>query len=288
MFDTAVVCTDLTSDSDALVRCAGGLGVLGVRQAVLTHVVDIFHDPQGATMRGREAEDTFERQCSDLERSGYNVRVEAAVGHPAHAVDEVRRRHSAALIVVGSHGRGIFGQSRPGTLDAGELHASGTPIFVASLDPEIDPGASEVVGSRVLGKVLLCTDLSASSEHAFMQARALARLGAREFVVAHVIGAAGPAMQGGDHTRAERLAQMRETLLDAGAETVEVLVLYGSPAEELSRQAASGEFTLVVLGGARGGRYGGLTGHVGDRVMQDARTPVLLVPARNTTGGPGA
>lgn len=284
MFDKAVVCTDLTSDSDLLVSCAGGLRVLGVREAVLTHVVDIFRDPGGLLLSSPEAEDAFERQLTMLEDSGYAVHIEAPLGLPAFSLEEVRKRHAASLIVVGTHGRGMLDEPFSGSTSSDLVQLSETPLFVASLSATSSSAASAVVCGQVLGKVLYCTDFSQTAARAFTHLESLARLGAREFVLMHVRDtefSAGDSSDMPESFRREtvRLSRMREALLDAGAGQVEIRVVYGCPAEELANRATSGEFTLIVMG-SRGRRSerDGFLGGVSDRVVRDARTPLLLVP----------
>lgn len=284
MFDKAIVCTDLTPDSDRLVGCAGGLRVLGVREAVLTHVVDIFRDPGGLLLSSYEAEETFERQLLMLEDSGFAVHVEAPMGHPAFSLEEVRKRHAASLIVVGSHGRDAFGDPFSGSTSSDLLQLSATPVFVAAVGAGQGLVGSALARGRVLGKVLYCTDFSEPASTAFAHVVALARLGAKEFVIMHVRDADRESDHDGilpdcDRRETVRLAHMREALFEAGAGHVELRIVYGSPAEELARRGASGEFTLIVMG-SRGRRTDGneFLGGVSDRVVREARTPLLLVP----------
>ncbi len=289
MFDKAVVCTDLSPDSDLLVGCAGGLSVLGVREAVLTHVVDIFRDPRGMSLGTPEAEDAFERQLAMLEDSGYAVHVEAPMGLPAFSLEEVRRRHAASLIVVGSHGRGVFGQPFSGSTSSDLVQLSQTPVFVAALGGAGSLADSALACGRVLGKVLCCTDFSEAADQAFLQAEELARLGAREFVLMHVRDTEHVAEDGSDtladrdRRDAVRLSHMREALLAVGADHVEIRVTDGSPGRELALRAASDEFTLIVMGsGGQGDGRDVFLGRVSDRVVREARTPLLLVPVCHT------
>lgn len=287
MFDKAVICTDLTADSDRLVGCAGALRVLGVREAVLTHVVDVFSGGAAALPGRGAAEDTFERQLAMLEDSGFDVHVEAPMGHPAFSLEEVRRRHAASLIVVGSHGKNVFRGPFSGSISSDLVQLSESPVFVANLNEGDDAASSALVCARVLGRVLFCTDFSDSAEQAFVELRALARQGAREFVLLHVQDrdrvsrAPRDLLPEYDRRDAVRLAHMRTELLDAGAESVEIRIIYGVPGPEIAERAASGEFTLVVMGSrGRGSTRDAFLGGVSDQAVREAQTPLLLVPAR--------
>jgi len=106
MFQRAIICTDLSPSSDSIVACAGALGVLGVREAILTHIIDIAEGMPSSARRDVDA--LFGRQARDLETAGIRVKVDTSVGYPSYAIEEVAERHDADLIVIGSHRKGLF------------------------------------------------------------------------------------------------------------------------------------------------------------------------------------
>lgn len=106
MYEKAVMCTDLTAESDDLVACAGGLRVFGFNVVVLTHVVDVFSS--GDVMPSNQAEVVFARQIETLENHGFCVHIEAPMGHPVFSLRNLSREYGASLIVVASHGTGVI------------------------------------------------------------------------------------------------------------------------------------------------------------------------------------
>lgn len=284
MFEKAVICTDLGSESDALVSCAGTLSALGLRQAVLTHLVDVFGSTPGGAMSTGGAEETFARQMALLEARGITVRVEAPLGHPAFSLEEVRKRHGASLIVIGSQGRGMFDQPLSGSISSDLVQLSEAPVLVASFVDGPDEG--DMAG--LLGNVLLCTDFSSAAHRAFEMVVGLASRGIARVTLCHVQDSPRIESYGGDvlaeydRRDAVRLAQLRERLVGAGVAEVVTEIVHASPVREIADRAESGEYSLVILGsrGRAEQREDGLLGGVSDRALRRACSPVLLIPAR--------
>ena len=287
MFETAIVCTDLSSDSDDLAACASGLAVLGVRKAILTHVVNIFDDPEGVFASTNEAAETYQRQLESLERSGLTVRVEAPLGHPALSLEQVRRRHSADLIVMGHHGAGGPDAAGSHSISADLLQLSDTPLL---LTPRAS-GGRESDRARalhaILRHVLCCVDPPDAASTVFDKLIDLIHNGVQDVTLLHVQDrqpggdSSGRAMPEHDRRDAVRMAHMRDALIAAGAKIVRNELVCGTPADELARRAASGEYSLIVLGNRAPFSHGEphRLGQVSDRIVKESTIPVLLVPA---------
>lgn len=286
-----MICTDLTPESDALVTAAGRLASLGMRHAVLTHVVDVFGARPGGAMSAGGAEETFVAQIAALENLGVSVRVEAPLGHPAFSLEEVRKRHGASVIVVGSHGHGMFDRTVCGSVSSDLMQMGETPVLVAS---STSSPASGTGFGGLLSDVLLCTDFSEAAARALSALLALASLSIERLTIVHVQDLQRIESQGCgtvdecDRRDAVRLARLKERLLAAGIAQVDTEIVHGSPADEIERRAESGEYTLVVLGsrGRAERSEEGLLGGVSDRVLKEAKSPLLLIPAPISPGGP--
>lgn len=286
MFEKAVVCTDLSPDSDCLVSCAGELRILGVRETILTHVVDVFGAAAPGDLAGRDADSAFERQVAILEGSGMRVRVEAPIGHPAYSLEEVRRQHGATLIVVGSHGKGVFGTPFSGSVSSDLLQLSETPVLFAAFDGLGcgSDGPAEAC-SRILASVLYCTDFSEAAERAFTCLEELVTQGIERVTLMHVQDTKRIETESAEmlpeHDRRDtlRLGRLRERLLTAGVGEVHIEVVHGTPTQSVAGAVAGGEYSLIVLGTrGRSQRATGMLGGVSDRVVREASTPILLVP----------
>jgi len=277
VYEKAVVCTDLSEESAALVACAAGLRALGLNEVVLTHVVDVFSGDRASVSARAEA--AFERQVEMLEARGLRVKVEAPLGHPAFSVREVAALHGASLVVAGTHGASMLAAPFSGSVSSDLVAVSRTPLFVAALMP----GESSV--PDVLEHVLVATDFSDAAESAFETAVGLVEVGARQFTLLHVQDVARimerewRTVEEFDRTDTIRLEQMRERLMAAGADRVETHLVHGSPAEELRCRGAAGVYSLIVMGSrGRSERTDAVLGRVSDRAMRATHTPILFVP----------
>ncbi len=286
MFETAIVCTDLSSDSDALVSCSAGLAALGVREAILAHVIDVSDDPRGLYAGTDEAEETYQRQYDSLVRSGLDVRVEALVGRPAFSLEEVRRRYAADLLVIGCRRVGEFGESLSGSISADLLQLSETPLLLASLPARTEDSDAVGMPCAILRKVLCCVDPPDTSSNVFDKLVELIDRGATDITLLHVqdrrlsLDHSDRSLPEHDCCDAVRMARMRDQLLAAGAESVRAELSYGSPTDELTSRASSGEYSLIVLGNrAQCSPHESHTlGEASDNVIRASMTPVLLVP----------
>ncbi|MDA3935786.1 MAG: universal stress protein [Actinomycetota bacterium] len=283
MYEKAVICTDLSADSDALVQCVAHLQSIGMRSVVLTHVVDIFSPSAGSQGAGA-CDAAFQRQVKVLEDHGITVTVDMPLGHAAFSLDEVSRRHRAGLIVVGSGSTGWFGAPFSDSASSDKVQLSRTPVLLAS------PGAVEMRLSgdcpSLLSNVLYATDFSDTAERAFGHLAYAVRMGAKRITLLHVqdtdliTRVAESCASEFDRRDAIRLIKIRERLEQCGSCDVTCDIVSGTPTNEVSRRSAEGEFTYVVLGShGRSLDAQGPLGGVSDSVIRDSIAPVLLVPS---------
>ena len=147
---------------------------------------------------------------------------------------------------------------------------------------------------NALKRILFCTDFSASADAAFGYVCGIARASGGRIVVMHVVASTyedpeyvsfvTPALRtqidDGIRGRVERELQERYTAQCPADTPCETLVAKGNPAEKILDAAARENIDLIVMG-SRGQTAMGhvFMGSVAQRVGQNSRVPVLLVPA---------
>jgi nucleotide-binding universal stress UspA family protein len=199
---------------------------------------------------------------------------------PAKAIQELAAGEEAALIVIGSSGRGAIGRVFAGTTAERLLHGAPCPVVVA-------PAGYAAAGDdiRTIG---VGYDGTEEAEAALAAAVTLARaLGARLDVV-EVLDArwmGTPVLMAGpgfvvptDELEARTRRHVREKVSELPSDVVaEPHVLIGTPEPELAQQTEQADLFVV---GSRG--YGPhravLLGSVSGRLVRDAACPVLVVP----------
>ncbi|MDI6711660.1 MAG: universal stress protein [Anaerosomatales bacterium] len=275
VFERAAICTDLTQSSASVVACAGALGELGIREAVLIHVIDV----RSAALSDVPHGNVFERQARLLEEAGIAVTVDAGLGYPAYEIETIADRHRADVIVIGSHRSGLFPEAFSGSTSSDVVRISTRPVLVVALEILGSPEQSRTVCSRLLASALFLTDLSSRSEVAARYLLSLARTGLRSVDLVHVVplGERSPA----DRAReaADRLGVLAVDLEVAGAEA-RVCVVHGRPVAVATDRVRSGSYSLVLV--APHEQPPGLPAldSVTNAVIKNTEAPVLVIPPR--------
>ena len=136
-------------------------------------------------------------------------------------------------------------------------------------------------------KILLATDLAATSSPATDEAFAMARRLGAELLIVSVIDPIALRLPSGrfrtriDQVRDEREAALRGLVQRGQREGLRVtsLVWEGDPAESIIEAAGAEGAEVIVLGSHARGRIGRLLrGSVSHRVVRDAGVPVVVVP----------
>ena len=136
-------------------------------------------------------------------------------------------------------------------------------------------------------KILLATDLAATSSPATDEAFAMARRLGAELLIVSVIDPTALRLPSGrfrtriDQVRDEREAVLRGLVQRGQREGLRVtsLVWEGDPAESIIEAAGAEGAEVIVLGSHARGRIGRLLrGSVSHRVVRDAGVPVVVVP----------
>jgi nucleotide-binding universal stress UspA family protein len=136
-------------------------------------------------------------------------------------------------------------------------------------------------------KILLATDLSAASAPATDEAFAMARRLDAELLIVSVIDPTALRLPGGRfRVRVDQVRDERETLAQdlvgrgrGDGLRVTFLVWEGDPAESILEASDAEGAEVIVLGSHARGRIGRmLHGSVSQRVVRDARVPVVVVP----------
>lgn len=136
-----------------------------------------------------------------------------------------------------------------------------------------------------LDRILLATDLSARSDRAMDRALMLAKREGAELVVLHVLE---PTPGNRYYPRTQPLARLAEIAraqlhhdLGDHADTAQVRIEDGDPAEVIERVAREHASTLIVVGVARIERLGRFTlGNTVERLVRGVEAPLLIVTDR--------
>lgn len=284
MFDKAIIASAALGSSRDIEGQVRTLRGLGVREVVLTHMVDVFDDAGDSWRSQAEAEKAFENEMSAFEACNMRVRAEVPLGHPAKLLGEMSDKHGAKLIVVESGNVALTGTGLGPSIDSDVFVRSETPVLVRPRN--VMDLAPRSIGERVL----FATDFSQTAARAFIKLVEIVRACGSRVDLLHVQDSthqdatSAAAVVECDRQDALRLARLKERLLREGARGVSIEIIDSSPAEEISKRSLSSRYSLIIMG-SRGssGETDGILGAVSGPVTRESVVPVLLVPPTHTS-----
>jgi nucleotide-binding universal stress UspA family protein len=205
------------------------------------------------------------------------------------AVDE----EQADAVVMGTHGRGLFGRLFIGSVTQALLRKLGVPILTVC----------RVSRPLEFKRILFATDFGPDSDKGFQVALGIAAQTGASLTVAHTVDKR-PAMTYEtpevhglfDEQRTEALKEAHDKFAQFKAEgtrrdlSVDCVLAEGEAAETLVRIADESEADFIVLGlRKKGAMARALLGSTAEPVIRAARVPVLSVPIDTKVGvEPGA
>jgi nucleotide-binding universal stress UspA family protein len=203
------------------------------------------------------------------------VRCEVATlhGDPALQILQAARDLEADLVVMATHGRKGVRRVVLGSVTEAVLHATPCPLLTI---PPFAAGAGEP-----FRRVLCAVDLSWSSRATFSHALAMVQEAYGELTLLNVIDPSfSSSPPEAARARAEdALAGLHERV-PAHWCVVRDAVRYGETAAEVLRMAAEDDVQLIVVGAhSRRPAVAAMVGSCADRIIREARCPVLAVPS---------
>ena len=289
MFEKILVATDLSPASDCLLQCMGELKAMGLRRAVLAHVIYVANTPGFEHNLEADASPLLKKQKETAEAQGLEVATEMDLGIPARTLSELANRHEVTAILIGSRGRGIMQQAVFGSVAFKLLQITRKPVLLArvSLLGEGDSCRFSVC-SKLFDHILFLTDFSETAEHAFTHLERIAADLKGPVTLLHVqdrshreIHLSGREAEAQSKANLERLEALKSRLEKQGVR-VETELADGDPREEILQRAAAGRYSLIAMGTQGKGFFReALLGSLANEVARRAELPVLFFPCRS-------
>lgn len=273
MFSRAVIATDLGPSSEGIVACAGSLVSLGITEAFLVHAIDLRQGPSP------EQDATFARQAESLEAGGITVHVETPLGYAPHAICSLAADRGADIIIMGTHGTGLFHTGFSGSVSSDVIRLSTVPVLLAPAAVTTTAEAGSVACERLTGSVLVPLDIDAPLDAVCDMVCGLAPVDGMRVELLHVVPLSFEAVREGREARArEVLDGLASKARASGVSEISVTVARGTPDELVPAYAASGRYTLLVLAPGCQDSIDKAFGSVTSAVIRQSTTPVLLAP----------
>jgi nucleotide-binding universal stress UspA family protein len=227
-----------------------------------------------------------------LSGSGVTVEQLVAEGEPDEEIVAAAARRGAQMIAMASHGRGAVGRAIFGSVADRVARTAPVPVLI------LRPPDEDVVPSVAVSRIVVPLDGSEIAARALPVASELAKhLAAPVHVIRAVDAAsslpmasgvfgAGPVVDANvtDQIWEEAEAEARSTVTAAvsqlQSEGVDASggIVVGSPFFAISEAIEPGDL-LTLTSHGRGGVRRWLLGSVAEKLVREARAPVMLVPA---------
>ena len=257
-------------------------------EIILLHVVTQQSYPVGILELGYEltgnlhAEIT-KRARTELDQSlwseldGIEVRRLLLEGDPARKIAQTARDEKVDLIVMSTHGHGVFYRFLLGSVAAKVLHDSDCPVWT-------DTQLEEAPGREFTIRSVLCAvDLNYHSRNTVSRAAEMAAAVDATLTLVHVTAGAEIYGPGGSHVDpvwketivgfvAKEIANLQQ---DVGTKA-NVIIDSGNVAELLNRAAEETKADLLVIGHMPSGGHLGENGS-GYAIIRESHIPVLSV-----------
>jgi nucleotide-binding universal stress UspA family protein len=235
-----------------------------------------------------EAQHVVDDARASLASRSFGIETDVAVGDPKEEIVRAAEEWGADLVVLGARGLGKIKRFVLGSVSLAVARHARCPVLVVKGRP------------RKLGSVLVAID---GSEDSFQAVRFLLSLPLPRPTKVRLVSVVEPIRYPASAPRAlrgqlirmlrelenERRGQLEKVLERAATQFDDKVTRVtrststGNPADEIVATAAVHDTDLVVVG-ARG--HGGmarlLLGSVSEKVLRDARGPVLIVKGRST------
>ena len=207
-----------------------------------------------------------------------DLRIILKSGEIKDEITAVVREDRSDMVVMGTHGRGLFGRWVIGSITEGLLRNLSIPVLTVC-------HASRPLSIK---RILFATDLSEYSKQGFDCAYDLARTTRSDLTVLHVVDPTTLSYGGAEmvqyvsqhHIEEARQRLGRFTAEGAPANVkVEPIVVEGDAAEKVLRAADETEADLILITiHKKGFVERALLGTIAERVVREAKIPVLCFP----------
>lgn len=273
MYTRAVVATDLGPASEGIVACAGSLSSLGIREVFLVYAIDLERGPSP------DQDAAFARQAESLEEAGISVHVETPLGYAPHAITSLAAQRSADLIVMGTHGTGLFHTGFSGSVSSDVIRLSTVPVLLAPASVTDTPESGLHACARLLSSVLVALDIESSPDPLCDLVCGLAPASLGRLELLHVVPLSFEAVREGREGKArQRLDEFAARARSVGVNEISVTIARGAPDEIVPSYARSGHYSLLVMAPGCHDTIDQAFGSVTSAVIRHAGTPVLLAP----------
>jgi nucleotide-binding universal stress UspA family protein len=286
-----LVPVDFSSPSTLAVNHGVALACKFRAKLSLLHVVEassllLYRFPSEAekveTQHKEQAEKMLPALVGSEDRDDLDTRFIVRAGEIEEVIASVVDEERADVIVMGTHGRGLFGRLFLGSVTQSMLRKLGIPVLTLC----------HVSRPLEFARILFATDLGPDSDNGFRFALDIASTTGCSLLVAHcierrrVVTYVTPEVEELFYEELRRIRRYVDEQFakfraeaDSRKVRIECMVAKGEPSETLVRIADENDVDFMILGLRKtGAMVRALLGSTAEPVIRNAHVPVLSVP----------
>lgn len=282
MFEKVFVSTDFSALSKQLIYCVEEFRCLGVKEAVLAHVVDFR--TAGFSMEAFRIHDEkkLNEERERFEKLGIAMKTEVTIGNPAPEIVRMAEDAKALLIIIASHGEGILKQVFLGSTVRDVVRLSTIPVLVEKFE-NVEAGTCAPVYKLKLRHILVPIDFSECSRQAVELAKSFGTQTEKVTLVTVIEGARSRPDLYSQIKEAENQLELLKVDFKQAGITANFRVEQGVPSQQILRVAEEEGSTLIVIPKRGKGTIGELLiGSTAQSVAQRSKIPVMVLPCNRT------
>ncbi len=281
LWEKTLIATDLSESSNQVVGCVAKEGGEFTRSAKLVHVISV--ETAGGLDETLEKADrpAMEEQVERLRNAGIDASHEFAYGIPSVEINRVITEEGYQLLVLGSHSRNLVEEVMLGSVSDSIIRHLVVPALLIKSRGE----RSAVCPLAFAGNILFPTDFSENARAAFETLKALVGNYHPAVTLYHVQNTdiipphLDHKLEEFNRIDTDRLNEMRQSLLKAGARDAKVKIETGQAKQAITDEINNGNYNLVVMGTqGRGWVEEVFLGDIAHGVIRKSRASLLLIP----------
>jgi nucleotide-binding universal stress UspA family protein len=278
---TVMIPTDFSDECDLVIRFATGLVDLGVRRAIVAHVVEAS-GMEGPVIASKvdAARDAMREVVIPLKEAGLDVEVRILAGQPYAELLGLAADANVDAIVCGSSGKSVRDQLFVGSVSERVAMEAACPTLMIRYDLLRNAADPAELARKFASRLLVPTDFSGAATRALQTSILLPAKSVVWLRVLHVLPTA-PTDERGRRTEMGAEFHLRN-LVDLAKEkgiTASPTLRYGSPEREILGEVHDNAISGIVMGTrGRNALAEALMGSASMTLVRQASVPVMVVP----------
>ncbi len=275
-FEKILICTDFSRPSTLLLNCIPEFMNLGLKEAVLVHVVDIKSAGGNVETFQKYDEEKLNESKKYLEEMGLNASVKVPVGFPAEEIVKTVEEENVSLILIASHVMGVIKSLIIGGTAFNTIRISPIPVLIEKFK-DVEIKQCEAYCEEKFKKVVVPIDFSESSYKVAGEIKKAGQV-VKEIVLVSVVESS-ISREELENKRKEAEEKLNALKNEFNGSNVKIEIKEGTASKNIMEIAEKEGASLIALSKHGAGTAKGiLIGSTADAIARYSKVSVLLFP----------